>query len=86
MPKSYKFSEEQVAELEAAKKKNKNNKNKRVNKRLEALLLRAKKVDRTKVSEQTGFCKQYITDITALYHNQGIKAITGNIIAAVTAI
>jgi len=75
MPRVYQFSEEQVAELESAKKKNKN---KSIDKRLEALLLRAQKVSRSAVSEKTGFCKQYITDLTSLYHNQGIAAVTGN--------
>lgn len=75
MPRIYQFSEEQEAELEAAKKKNKN---KSVDKRLEALLLRAKKVSRDAVSEKTGFCKQYITDLTSLYHNQGLAAVTEN--------
>ena len=75
MPRVYQFSEEQVAELESAKKKNRN---KNIDKRLEALLLRAKKVSRSAVSEKTGFCKQYITDLTSLHHNQGIAAVTGN--------
>lgn len=75
MPRKYQFSEEQVAELEAARKKNKN---KNVDKRLEALLLRTQKNSRGAVSEKTGFCKQYITDLTSLYHNQGIAAITEN--------
>jgi len=75
MPIVYQFSEEQVAELESAKKKNKD---KKIDKRLEALLLRAQKVSRDAVSKKTGFCRQYITDLTSLYHNQGIAAVTGN--------
>lgn len=80
MPKSYQFNEKQIAEIEGAKKKNKN---KNVDKRLEALLLRAQKEKREKVSEKTGFCKQYITDLTAAYHNNGLAAVvekhyTGN--------
>jgi transposase len=72
MPKTYHFSDEQVAELETAKKKNKN---KNVDKRLEALLLRAHGVKRADVSAKTGFCKQYITDLTANYNQNGITAI-----------
>jgi len=72
MPKTYRFSDEQVVELESAKKKNKN---KNVDKRLEALLLRAKGVTRADVSAKTGFCKQYITDLTANYQKNGISAI-----------
>jgi hypothetical protein len=75
MARAYQFSEEQEAELEVAKKKNKN---KNIDKRLEALVLRAKKVSRNEVSEKTGFCKQYITDLTALYHSQGLAAVAEN--------
>lgn len=75
MSKSYQFSEEQIAEIKAAKKKNKN---KRVDKRLDALLLRSENLSRAKVSEKTGFCKQYITDLTKIYHTKGIGAITEN--------
>jgi hypothetical protein len=75
MPKAYRFSDEQVVELESAKKKNKN---KNVDKRLEALLLRAKAVKRADVSTKTGFCKQYITDLTANYQKNGISAIVEN--------
>ncbi len=75
MPKVYRFSEEQIDELQTARKKNKN---KHVDKRLEALLLRANRISRKAVSEKTGFCKQYITDLTAMYHNQGLSAIIEN--------
>jgi transposase len=75
MPKSYQFSETQIAELEVAKKKNKN---KNVDKRLDVLLLRAKKVGRNAVCEKTGFCKQHITGLTVLYHKKGLDAIIGN--------
>ena len=72
MPKTYRFGEEQIRELECAKKKNKN---KRVDKRLEALLLRAAGVKRSEVSEKTKFCEQYITDLTSDYQRNGISAI-----------
>lgn len=75
MPKSYQFTETQIAELTAAKKVNRN---KTVDKRLEALIMRAKKVSRAAVSEKTGFCKQYITDLTAAYHQKGLSAIVEN--------
>jgi transposase len=75
MPKSYIFSEGQIAELTEARKKNKD---KHVDKRLEALLLRAAKVSRTAVAEKTGFCKQYITDLTANYQQNGLCAIVEN--------
>lgn len=75
MPKTYQFTEEQVTELTAAKKKNKN---KTIDRRLEALLLRAAKVKRERVAEKTGFCKQYITDLTANYQQNGLSAIVEN--------
>lgn len=75
MPKSYQFTEEQIAELEKAKKANKN---KSVDKRLEALLMRAAKIKREDVCAKTGFCKQYVTDLTAQYHQNGLSAIVEN--------
>lgn len=75
MPKTYQFTEEQIAELTAAKKKNKN---KTINRRIEALLLRAAKVKRMLVAEKTGFCKQYISDLTANYHQKGLSTIIDN--------
>ncbi|GHU60178.1 hypothetical protein FACS1894171_0590 [Clostridia bacterium] len=72
MPKSYQFTEEQVAELEAAKKANKK---KTIDKRPETLLMRAAKIKRSAVSAKTGFCKQYISDLTAIYHQKGLSAI-----------
>lgn len=50
MPVSYQFTEKQKAELEAARKENKN---KRVDKRLEVLLLRAAGVKRAEVAKKT---------------------------------
>ena len=75
MPKSYQFSQKQIRELETAKKANKN---KTIDKRLEALLMRAAKVKREDVCKKTGFCKQYITDLTAKYQQDGLTAIIGN--------
>ena len=75
MPKTYQFTEAQIAELEAAKRKNKD---KNVDKRLEALLMRGAKISRAVVSEKTGFCKQYISDLTANYQQNGLPAIVEN--------
>lgn len=75
MPKSYLFSEEQIAELEAAKKKNKN---KNVDRRLRALLLRAQGVKRAEAAQKTGLSSSHITKMTSRYQNQGIGAITEN--------
>jgi len=75
MPKAYTFNDEQVKELEAARKKNKD---KRVDKRLEALLLRSSGESREAVAAKTGFCKQYVTDLTANYQQNGLSAIVEN--------
>ncbi len=75
MPKSYHFSEEQIAELENAAKKNKN---KNIDKRLEALILRGQGMKRKEVAAKTGFSVTNITELTSKYHNCGIEAIVGN--------
>ena len=75
MPKIYIFSEEQVRELEGAQKKNKD---KNVDRRLEALLRRAAGEKRGEVAVKTGFCKQYVSDLTANYHKNGLSAIVDN--------
>ena len=75
MRKRHEITEEQVIELEAARKKNKN---KNVEKRLKALLLFAGGLKREEIAKQTGFAKSYISEIVAKYAKQGITAITGN--------
>jgi transposase len=75
MPKIYHFRADQIAELEAARKKNKD---KNIEKRIKALLLRADGVNRSEVAKQTGFAASHITKLTALYHNEGISAIAEN--------
>lgn len=75
MPKRYEFSEEQIAELESAAKKNKN---KNVDKRLEALLLRGQGMKRAEVAAKTGFSVAHITKLTSHYQNDGIEAIVEN--------
>jgi transposase len=75
MPKSYKFSKEQIAELEAGKKKNKN---KNVDKRLEALLLRSQNVKREVIAMKIGYSVSYISELTSKYQNNGLGAIVDN--------
>ncbi len=75
MPKSYHFSEEQIAELEKAAKKNKN---KNTDKRLEALILRGLGMKRREVAAKTGFSVSHITEMTSKYQNGGIETIVGN--------
>lgn len=75
MPRTYKFTEEQIAELQWAKKKNKN---KNVDKRIEALLLRADGIKRKEVAYKTGFSISHITEITSRYQKEGLCAIIDN--------
>lgn len=75
MPVSYQFTEKQKAELEAARKENKN---KRVDKRLEVLLLRAAGVKRAEVAKKTDYSLSQITELTSNYHNNGLSAIVDN--------
>lgn len=75
MPTEYQITEIQVAELEAARKKNTN---KNVEKRIKAMLLRAQGKNRAEVAELTGFAKTYISQLVASYCNIGLSAITKN--------
>ena len=75
MPKTYQISEEQVIELEAARKANKD---KNVERRLKALMLRAQGIKRAEVASQTGFSTSYVSEITAKYCNQGLQSIVEN--------
>ena len=75
MSKRHKITEEQVCELETARKKNKN---KNVEKRLRTLVLFAGGLKREEIAKQTGFAKSYISEIVAKYVKLGLEAITGN--------
>jgi transposase len=69
------MNEEQVKELEEARKKNKD---KNVEKRLKALLLHAEGMTREKIAEMTGFVKSYISELVSKYCNKGISTIIEN--------
>jgi len=71
----YRYSEEERQIIAAARKRNKN---KRAEKRLYALELRAEGKSAEEVSAATGFHKAYITQLTAKYLAGGIEAISGN--------
>ena len=71
----YTFSEEEKQEIQLARKINKN---KKVEKRLEALEMRADGKQNKEISEKTGFHTQYITMLVSRYKNSGIESITGN--------
>lgn len=75
MPKKYHINKEQIAELEAARKVNKN---KNVENRIKALILRAQGKELEKIAEATGYHPAYISKLISTYCNQGLPAINGN--------
>lgn len=75
MASRYKFSEEQIKEIEQARK---DNQDKRVEARLKALELRAKGADAREISAATGFHASSVTRLVAKYRDKGIEAIAGN--------
>ena len=71
----YRYTEEDKAIISAARAKNKD---KRVEKRLYALELRAEGKSAREIAEKTGFHAAHITRLTAKYQKGGIESITGN--------
>ena len=69
MPKRNIISEEEVLEIRKVRQENKD---KTVDKWLEALLLHADGLKRAKIAEKTGFGKQYITDLVVEYKRVGL--------------
>lgn len=75
MLKKYHISMEQADELEAARKKNKD---KNVENRLKALILRAQGKRLAQIAEATEYHPPYVSQLVSLYCNQGLSAITDN--------
>lgn len=75
MASRYKFSEEEIKEIEQARKKHKD---KRAEVRLKVLELRAKGASAKEVAAATGFHAGSVTRLVAKYRNYGIEAISGN--------
>ena len=75
MASRYKFSEEQIKEIEQTRRENKD---KRAEARLKALELRAKGAQAGEVSKATGFHASSVTRLVAKYRDYGIEAIAGN--------
>ena len=73
MPKRHMISEIQLSELGETRKKNKN---KTVEKRLQALELHADGIKHEKIAEKTGYTKTYISELVCKYCKNGIAAIT----------
>jgi len=75
MGKSFQFTAEQIAELEAAKA---SNRDKNIDKRLTALLMRASGKRRKEIAERIGMNDSYISKISAKYMTEGLEGIVGN--------
>ena len=73
--KMYRYTENDRAIIAAARKENKN---KRAEKRLHALELRASGKSSDEVAKAVGFHPAYISQLTAKYQKGGIEAISGN--------
>jgi transposase len=73
--KMYRYTEEDRQIIMAARRKNKD---KRAEKRLHALELRASGKSASEAAEAVGFHAAYITQLTAKYRKGGIEAIAGN--------
>jgi len=75
MGKRMNISAEQVAEIEAARSKNKN---KSVEKRLRALLLYAGGAKRREIAEKCGYAEAYISELVGRYRDGGLAALVEN--------
>ena len=75
MASRYEFTEEQIAELERAAKANKR---KDVDRRLRALLMRARGKKRTEIAEATGYSLSNIGKLVRTYRADGLAAIVEN--------
>ena len=71
----YTFTSEEKEEIKAARKENRN---KKIEKRLEALEMRAEGKRNKEISEKTGFHVQYITVLVSQYKANGLSSIIEN--------
>ena len=69
------FTEEEIVEIQEARRKNRD---KNVDRRLKALELKAAGRTGQEIAEITGYHSGYITKLAAKYRKGGIEAITGN--------
>ena len=75
MGKRMNISAEQVAEMEAARAKNKN---KNVEKRLRALMLYAEGAKRREIAEKCEYAQAYISELVGKYRDGGLSALVEN--------
>ncbi len=71
----YQFKEKEIAAIERARQANKD---KRAEQRLKALELRGKGKSAAEVSQATGFCPAYVSQLVKKYRGHGLEAISGN--------
>ena len=70
-----KYTIEQIRELREARKKNKN---KNVDRRIQAIQLHAEGLPHKEIADRTGFVRTYIAELAGKYRKEGIDAIIGN--------
>ncbi len=75
MKMKYRFTDEQYAEIKAARKANRD---KRIDKRLQVLELRIEGKNLGDISAATGFAISHISNLIRQYYEEGLEAITGN--------
>jgi len=75
MPRRNVITTEQIAEIESARKKNKN---KTVDKKLQVLLMHAAGHKRAETEKSTEYSKQRITELVSMYCNFGLERIIEN--------
>ena len=75
MAKKYEINREKIEELQSARK---NNRDKKVDRRLHALILHAEGHTGKKISEITGYNEKYLYELYRKYLTRGLEAITGN--------
>ena len=71
----YVFTEEEIAEIQEARR---NNRDKNVERRLKALELKSAGHKGQEIAKLTDYNPGYISKLAAKYHKGGIEAITGN--------
>ena len=75
MPSRLIIRRQEIKEIEAARK---GNRNKNVDRRLRVLMLHAKGKGRAEIGKETEYSVTYISKIVAKYVDFGIEAVTGN--------
>ena len=73
--KKYTFSEEQIKEIKSARKENKN---KRIDKRLQVLELKSEGKTTKRIAEMTEYGHAHVSSLIKQYFENGIESIIGN--------